>query len=156
MSENDIDILRALLAELKTYVIAIDNKLDQSVLEIATCKNDIGSLFQANSEIKIAQKKCQEDEGAKLDAITAVMKPAIADEATRRSRWQAVKSILNKIWADAPILFKEVLKQLPLIIVALTWLGTSCNLKPGKIQTAINGIKAVATYIATPEMTETP
>jgi chromosome segregation ATPase len=141
MAEADIQILLTILKDLKADVNKLSDKIDAIVARCTQAETDIQNLYQANSEVRLAQKKCREEEDAKIDALTSLQP---ADPTEKKKFWDNVTAW----WGTLHI----AIRMIPTIAGLLVIIWGSCahffidvkrdfknDVKP--VQTAVSQLK---------------
>jgi hypothetical protein len=135
MAESDIAVLLAVLQDLKGDVNRINDKIDTLIVRITQAETDIAQLFVCNSEVRLTQKKCQEDESAKIDRIVELQRPIKKSLFGNLSIW----------WNGLHILIRILPTVLGFVIIL--WSSCAhflCDVK----KDAINDIKPAQTAVA--------
>ena len=146
MSESDVQVLTALLLDLKSDVAALNAKLDNMNARLIQAETDIRDLYQANSVVRLGEKKCQEEMDAKIDAIVSVTKPAVDAQLEKIKFWDKAKAF----WGSLHISVKWAVFVAPFVFNWISgWLTVHGH---GTAATVVNH---VATYVATVVQTPT-
>ena len=84
MAEADIQVLLEMLKGLKADILDLKadiktgNTAQVAALErITKTENDISDLYQKNSEVRLSQKQCKEEEGVKIETLQNSITPAV-------------------------------------------------------------------------------